>query len=206
MITLFHSPFTRSHLIRFALEELGLPHEVRAVNLANGEHKAPDYLRVNPLGQLPALVDRDTTLREAAAIALHLADQAPERGLSPRLGSPERAIYYQWVVFSTATELVALSKIALHTRVLPSALRIPAVAEMGHREWEQVAQALVLGIKGRHFLLGDAFSIADVMVGGALWLADFLGVLGQHPELVSYYGRVSERPAFQRAFGDVVPA
>ena len=91
MITLYHSPFTRSHLIRFALEELGLPHELRRLDVSAGEHKAAAYLRLNPLGQLPTLVDDGMTLREAAAIALHLGDRAPERGLAPRPDAPERA-------------------------------------------------------------------------------------------------------------------
>jgi len=54
MITLYHSPFTRSHLIRFALEELGLPHELRRVDVTKGEHKSAAYLDVNPMGQLPS--------------------------------------------------------------------------------------------------------------------------------------------------------
>jgi len=202
MITLYHSPFTRSHLIRFALEELGIPHELRQLNLAGGEHKAPAYLRINPLGQLPALADGDLVVREAAAIALHLADRAPGGGLAPAPGSPLRAEYYQWVVFATATELAALGKIVLHTRLLPEGARIPAVAAEGQAQWAEVARAIAHGLRGRAYLLGDAFSIADVMVGGALWLAEFLGVLAPYPELSAYYARVSDRPAFRRAYAD----
>ncbi len=200
MITLYHSPFTRSHLIRFALEELGLPHELRRVDVAKGEHKAPAYLNVNPLGQLPALLDDDITMREAAAIALHLADKAPERGLAPPVGSPERAPYYQWVVFAVATELFALSKIAMHTRFLPEPARVEAIAEAGRAEWVEVARALSLAVSDRQFLLGDSFTMADVLVGGSL------GVLAPHSELRAYYGRVSRRPAFTRAFSDAVAA
>ena len=206
MITLYHSPFTRSHLIRFALEELGLPHELRRLDVSAGEHKAAAYLRLNPLGQLPTLVDDGMTLREAAAIALHLGDRAPERGLAPRPDAPERAPYYQWIVFSVASELLALSKIVLHTRVLPAALRVPAVAEAGHAEWKEVARALSLGLEGRPYLLGQAFSLADVMVGGALWLANFVDLLAPFPALTEYYGRVSARPAFHRAYADAVAA
>jgi len=206
MITLYHSTFTRSHLIRFALEELDLAHELRRLEVSRGEHKAPNYLKLNPLGQLPTLVDGDLTLREAAAIALYLGDKAPERGLAPQVGSPQRALYYQWVVFSIASELLALSKIALHTRVLPEPSRVAAVADAGRSEWAEVARALRLGLDGRTFLLGETFSIADVMVGGTLWLANFLEVLSPHPELAAYFARVGERPAFRRAFADVVPS
>jgi glutathione S-transferase len=93
MLALYHCPFTRSHLIRFVLEELELPHELRRVNVPAGEHKGSDYLRLNPLGQVPTLLDDELTLREAAAIALHLADKVPARGLAPELGAPARAPY-----------------------------------------------------------------------------------------------------------------
>jgi glutathione S-transferase len=204
MITLYHSPFTRSHLIRFALEETALPHALRILDVMKGEHKSPDYMHLNPLGQLPTLVEGDLVLREAAAIAMHLADSAPEKKLAPPVGTTERATYYQWVVFSVATELFALSKIAMHTRFLPPPMRVPAIAEDGRAQWAQVAPALALGVRGKKWLLGDAFSMADVLVGGSLWLANLIDVLAPHPELVAYYHRVSDRPAFQRAFSDAV--
>src|SRR6187431_189216 len=109
MIILYHAPFIRSHLIRFALEELGLPYELRRLDLAKREHKTEAYLALNPLGQLPTLIDDHLTIREAAAIALHLGDKVPERGLAPRVGAPGRAAYYQWVVFAVAAELLALT-------------------------------------------------------------------------------------------------
>ena len=207
MITLYHSPFTRSHLIRFVLEELGLSHELRQISIAQGEHKASSYLALNPLGQLPTLIDDDLTIREAAAITLHLGDKAPEqayeRGLVPRVGSPARAAYYQWVVFSVASELLALSKLAEHTRGTSQPQPMLAVAGDGLAEWQEVARALSLGVAGKPFLLGSAFSLADVMVGGSLALAASLGVLSPHPELTAYFGRVSVRPAFRRAYDDL---
>jgi glutathione S-transferase len=204
MLALYHSPFTRSHLIRFALEELELPYELRRLDLARGEHKQAGYLALNPLGQLPTLVDGQLILREAAAIALHLGDKAPERGLAPGHGSAERGPYYQWVVFAIAGELAALGKIVLHTRVLPEVARLQAVADQGQAEWKEVAYALTMALEGKPFLLGRAFSLADVMVGGALWLAQFLGVLSPYPELCRYFERVSSRPAFRRAYADAV--
>jgi glutathione S-transferase len=207
MLALYHSPFTRSHLIRFALEELGLPYQLRRLDLARAEHKSPAYLDVNPLGQVPTL-DDGLILREAAAIALHLGDKAPQarRGLVPEPGTPERGPYYQWVVFSIASELAALAKIVLHTRVLPEDARDPRALATGHAEWKTVAYALSMALAGKPFLIGRAFSLADVMVGGTLWLANFVGVLAPDSELCRYYERVSARPAFQRAYADAVPA
>ena len=206
MITLYHSPFTRSLLIRFALEELEIPHEIVRVDVSRGEHKQAAYLQVNPLGQLPALRDGELIIREAAAIALHLADKASSKGLAPKVGTLERASYYQWVVFSVATELLALGKIAMHTRVLPEPQRVAAIAADGHAQWAEVAPVLGAGVRGKRYLLGDTFSLADVLVGGSLWLAGFPEVLAPYPELAEYYERVSARPAFRRALSDEVGA
>ena len=202
MITLYYAPYTRSHLVRFALEELALPYEISPLDLARGEHKSPDYLRIHPLGQVPAIVDDGRALIECGAIALHLADKAPAKRLAPPLGTPERAAYYQWVLFAFATELFALSKIAMHTRFLPEPARVAAIAEDGRRAWADVSRALAAGVRGRRWLLGDEFTMADVVVGGALWLANLVGVLGDDPDLTSYYRRVTERPAFQKGFED----
>ena len=68
-----------------------MPYELRLLSLAKGEHKASAYLALNPLGQLPTLIDDDLTIREAAAIVLHLGDKAQGRALAPRVGSPARA-------------------------------------------------------------------------------------------------------------------
>ena len=201
MITLYHSPFTRSHLIRFALEEAALPHEIVRLDATKGEHKAPAYLAVNPLGQLPALKDGAVTICEAAAICLYVGDKAGP-ALAPPVGSPERATYYHWVVFGVATQLMALSKIAMNTRFLPEAARSASVADEGRRQWADVAAVLSRAVAERRHLLGDPFTMADVVVGGALWLASLIGVLDPHAELRAYYGRVADRPAFQRAFAD----
>lgn len=206
MLALYHSPFTRSHLIRFALEELGLPYELRRVDLAGGEHRSAAYLALNPLGQLPTLVEGPLVLREAAAIALYLGDKAQQSSLVPGPGSASRAPYYQWVVFAIASELSALGKIVQHTRALPEAARVQAIADAGHAEWKEVACALTVALDDKPFLLGQAFSLADVMIGGTLWLAGFLGVLSPYPELARYFERVSARPAFGRAYADAVPA
>jgi glutathione S-transferase len=201
MITLYHATPTRSHLVRFVLEELGVPYEMRRVDIHRGEHKSPDYLAtVNPMGQLPALRDGDTVICESLACSLHLADKAGK--LAPAPGTPERARYYHWATFAIATQLIQLSKIAMHSRFLPEPARVAAIEAEGRRNWEQVAGVVSQAIKGKRWILGDDFTVADCLLGGTLFLANFVDVLAPHPELVAYYGRVSDRPAFQRAFAD----
>jgi glutathione S-transferase len=202
MVTLYHAQATRSHLVRFALFELDIPHETVRLDVTKGEHKGPDYLKVNPLGQLPALVDDGHTILECGAIILHLSDKATAGKGSPALGTIERASLYQWVFFGIATQLFALSKIAMHTLFLPEPMRKAAVADEGYRTWPDVARALSNVVRTRTWLVGDRFTVADVVVGGSLWLGDQIKVLADYPDLLRYYERIRERPAFQRGFAD----
>jgi glutathione S-transferase len=83
------------------LEELGLTHDLVLVDRASNAQKSADYLKINPNGRIPTLVDQGLVLFEAAAIVLHLVDQHPGAGLAPKVGTPERAKFYQWMTFLT---------------------------------------------------------------------------------------------------------
>ncbi|HEY8128878.1 MAG TPA: glutathione S-transferase N-terminal domain-containing protein [Hyphomicrobium sp.] len=89
----YHAPNTRSATIRWLFEELGVPHELKVLNMRKGEHKSPEYLAINPMGKVPTIVHGDTPVTEAAAIALYLADLFPEAGLAPPVGDPARGTY-----------------------------------------------------------------------------------------------------------------
>ncbi len=78
-ITLFYCPQTRATGTRFILEELGLPYRLHIMNMKAGENRATDYLSVNPLGKVPAILDRGTLVTEQSAVLLHLADLAATR-------------------------------------------------------------------------------------------------------------------------------
>src|SRR5215471_12778214 len=103
MLTLYHSAQSRSVRPRWMLEEIGAPYELRRLDLMAGEQKRPEFLKINPNGAVPALVDGDTALFESAAICEHLADRFPEKRLAPPLGTPARGHYYQWIQFATCT-------------------------------------------------------------------------------------------------------
>src|SRR5262249_49944484 len=139
---------------------------------------------------------------ECGAMALTLTDRFPEKGLAPAIDSPDRAAYYQWVVFAFATELFALSKIAMHTRFLPPPMQVAAIAEDGRQAWPAVAKVIGDATRGKSWLVGDRFSTADVVVGGTLWLANLVGVLADYPDAMAYFRRVEARPAFKKAFSD----
>src|SRR6202043_213212 len=83
------------------LEEIGAKYDLLLVDRAVNGQKSKEYLMINPMGRIPTLVDRDLVLFEAAAIVLHLVDAHPDAGLAPKVGTPERAKFYQWLTFLT---------------------------------------------------------------------------------------------------------
>jgi glutathione S-transferase len=202
MIKLYHSRQSRSVRPRWLLEEIGAPHRIVRLNLQAGEHKRPEYLKINPNGTVPALVDDDLALFESAAICAYLADKFPEKRLAPPVGTPARGVYYQWMVYSIATLEPPVIDVFMQTAMLPEAERSPAVLAAARKKFGDVANVLEQALGTRPFLLGEQFTAVDVMIGSTLGWAQMLGLLEGKKTLQEYVQRLSERPASQKAQGD----
>ena len=199
---LYCAPQTRATRPRWMLEEIGAPYELVRLQLSKGEHKRPEYLKIHPHGAVPAYSDGEVTMFESAAICAYLADKFPDKRLAPPVGSAERGLYYQWLVYSMATMEPPVLKVFLNTRMLPEAQRSAAVAEEGRKQWTDVARALEQSLAGKSFLLGERFTAADVMIGSILGWSRVMALLDGHRGLQEYTARVTGRPAFGRANAD----
>jgi len=199
---LYYAPQTRAVRPRWLLEEIGAPYTLVRLDMSKGEHKMPEYVKIHPHGAVPALVDGDVTMFESAAICAYLADKFPEKRLAPPVGSPARAPYYQWLIYSMATLEPPVLQVFSHTVMLPEAERSAAAAEEGRAKFGQIADVLTQALEGKSFLLGEQFSAADVMIGSTLIWGQMLGLLNDYPVLAAYVGRLAGRPAFQRAHAD----
>ena len=203
MPTLYHSAQSRSVRPRWLLEEIGAPYELVSMSLQAGDQKKPEYLKINPNGTVPALVDGDVRLFESAAICQYLADKVPEKRLAPPVGTPARGYYYQWIHFAMSALEPPLITIFLHTVMLPEAERIPQLVPPAREQLRSALGVLDRALAGRSFLVGDDFTAADVMVASTLAWAQMLGLLdAATPATASYLGRLMGRPAFQRAMAD----
>lgn len=190
---------TRAVRPRWLLEELGVPYELVRLDLARQENTTPEYLAVHPLGDLPALVDGDVTLLESLSICLHLADRFPEKHLAPPVGSAERGPYYGWMVFAELS-LDPLVMEFYRDAQSPVAREVPEGEAAKLRTRLTAALDLIQkGLGGREFLVGEAFTAADVVMASILHLANTLMLLDGYPELVAYVRRHSQRPAVRRA-------
>jgi glutathione S-transferase len=188
---LYYMPRTRSNRVLWLLAELGAPCEL--IKLAPEERKSAVHLARHPLGRVPALeLDDGTVVFESAAICLQLADLHPEAGMIPPLGSSERALVYQWVLFAM-TELEA----PLY-RWLREVAEDPTNSASGDR-FAEAAAALQRALEGRDWLLGDRFNVADVICASVLGSAHSRGVLGEWPGLQAYVERGEARPGYIEA-------
>ena len=190
MITLYHAPKTRSFGVLWLLEEIGVPYELKRLDLEKGEHKTPAYRKLNPFGKLPTVSDGGVVMTERAAICTHLADTYALGRLAPALDDKRRAEYLRWMFFSVGVmEPLFLAKF-MH-------LDVPST----QAPWGTFdeANSVIDGqaAKGDYFL-GEQFTAADVMMGsmvrwGLMW--DLLA----GPHLRGYVDRIESRDAFKRA-------
>jgi len=99
MYQLYYSPSTAALAAHWMLIEIGAPFELVLTDLATGAHKRPDYLKLNPGGVVPTLIVDGAPVLESTAILMLLAERHPDKGLAPAVGTPERAAYFQWMVY-----------------------------------------------------------------------------------------------------------
>ena len=101
MYQLHYYPANANAAPHMLLEEIGVPYDLVLVDRAKNAQKSREYLKINPNGRIPTLVDGQLIMSEAAAIVLHLVDRHADAGLAPQVGTPERAKFYQWLTFLT---------------------------------------------------------------------------------------------------------
>lgn len=202
MPELFEFPPTRSNRAKWALEELGVDYTSRMISFREGKQHSEEYKAIHPLGFVPAYRTDDYTMLESVAIVLQLLDEHPEKGLAPGAGTPGRAEYYQWSVFSCSELDPALSDVMQHSMHLPEDQRVTEIAERGRARFAARGDMLSKALEGRDYLLGSKFSGADIVVGYSCNWAAYTGLIENHPTLVAYYARLQQRPAFQKVFSN----
>jgi len=188
---LYHVPHTRSTRVLWMLEEIGKPYEVTI--LTREDEKTPEHLARHPLGRVPVLETSEGCVFESAALCLHLADLNPEAGLLPAPGTHDRALAYQWSFYSMAELEPAIVEVYLNKD--SDAARTAA----GTKQFHTVAAVVEQALAGKEYLVANRFSAADIVCGGVLGFAQFLGLTGSLPNVEAYLERLNSRPARQRA-------
>jgi len=190
-IVLYHHPFSRAAGVVWMLEEIGVPYELKHVDLMTGAHKKPDILALNPMGKLPILTDGDAVVTEGAAIGLYLADAYSYGKLAPKVDDPTRGTYLRWSLFSPSViEPGCMAKLGGWDAKESSA---------GWGNYEAMLGAMETAIGNGDYILGEKFSMADVIFGGTLRFMLAFKMIEARPAFTAYSERLAARPALQRA-------
>jgi glutathione S-transferase len=200
MYKLFWSPGTAAAPPHVVLEEIGAKVDYVRVDLQAGEHRKPEYLKLNPHGRVPTLIVYGKPMFEAAAICMLLAERHPEAKLAPTTGR-ERALYLQWTTYLTNTLQERLVEWFhpdwhLDDKGAEAALKAGAEKRIGPM-FDRIDAAL--GEEGP-YLAGAAFSVADIYLAMLVrWSRNLPNPAWSRPNVKRCCDRVVARPAFQRA-------
>jgi glutathione S-transferase len=190
-IVLYHHPWSRASGTVWMLEETGVDYELRWVDIMAGAQKTPEFLSLNPMGKLPVLVDGDVVVSESAAIGVYLGDRYASGRLAPVLDDPARGTYLRWAFFSPSViEPAAAAR--------PSGGNFNAGA-VGWGTYETMLDATEAAVGAGPWLLGDRFTMADVILGGTLRFMLGFKMIEPRPAFNDYVQRLDARPAFQRS-------
>lgn len=189
-LTLYTNPMSRGQIARWMLEEVGEPYDTVVLDYAS-TMKSPDYLAINPMGKVPAIVHDGKVVTECAAICAYLADAFPSANLAPPL--PARDAYYRWLFFAAGPVEAAVTNRSLGF-VLPEGRERMA----GYGTFEDAIAALEQAVSGPQWICGDQFTAADVYVGAQVdWGLSF-GTIPATPAFEAYAARLRDRPAYKQ--------
>lgn len=182
MLKLYGGQRTRASIVQWYLEEKQIPYEFVMLDMQAGEHRQPEYLAINPMGKLPALVDGDFTLWESGAILLYLAEKHGD--IDPSL--EQRSVVNQWIVFANATLGPGLF-----------------VADSRDREKPKLLTPLNEILSQQPFFLGTEFTVVDVAVGSLLIYTQLMLRLdiSEYPAVGDYIKRLMARDGFKKSIG-----
>ena len=185
----YTNPQSRGRITHWMLEEVGEPYETRTVDFGT-TMKAPDYLAINPMGKVPALIHDGQVITEGAAIITYLADAFPAAGLMPA----NRAAFFRWMFFGAGPVEAAVTNKALGVEVPPERRGM-----VGYGSLEAVTNTLAAQLEKTPYLCGDTFSAADVYVGSQIGFGMRFKTIEERPVFTEYWGRISARPALARS-------
>ena len=192
-LKLYTNSFSRGVVVDWLLIELGI--ECERIEVAyKTEMKTPEYLKMNPFGKVPVLVDGDVVVYELGAIVAYLADKFPEKGLAPALNDPKRGIYYRWLFFiSGPWEAAATDK------MLGVGVNAEQQSFVGYGNYDDAYNAFVVGLgEAEPYLCGQQFTAADVLVAAMLFWQLKIGQIQTHPVIEQYLENVKQRESYQK--------
>ena len=190
-LVFYANPQSRSRIVRWMLEELGIPYATEIVAYGK-QMKSEPYLSINPMGKVPAIVHNDKVVTECAAICAYLADVFPAAGLA----APDdaKAAYYRWLFFAAGPLEAAITNHSLGFAV-PSAKH----SMVGYGSYQVTIDTLAKAVADRQYIAGESFTAADVYVGSHIGWGLQFKTIPERKVFTDYFATLSARPAYIKA-------
>ena len=196
MITLYGSARSSAGRCLWCLEETGVPYENKNVDMRTKEHQSADYLKINPNGKVPAMVDGETRLFESMAINFYLADKyKPELlGSTPE----ERALSYQWSFWASSELQDPIIQVFIQKMFMPEEKRSQTVIDENLAKLPALFTTLNNALASKNYLNGKTFTLADLNTMSVVSIAPHLGFdISNFKNVDSWMKAISDRPAYQ---------
>lgn len=190
---LYHVPNSASQRVLWLLEEVGEPYDLTVLGDRASRVDDPEHMARHPMGRVPVVENDGEFIFESAAICLHIADSYPNAGLIPPPGTQERGLVYQWSLFAI-TEIQAKM-----TQSRMSRESDPQGSETAKESLLEAARVLEKALDGHDYLVGNRFTVADILVSATLAAVRRFDVAELPPGLNAYLDAIDARPAKQRA-------
>lgn len=197
MITLFHCHQTRSMRTLWLLNELQVAFETQ-VYAFDKTLRSEGFLRMNPVGRVPALDLHGESIWESGAITEVLCERFDPQGLGRSPGDEERTRWLIWVHFAETISQHSAALTQQHIALYDDQMRSPIVMKLEAKRLEKCYAAVETGLTGSsEYLLAGGFSAADISVGQAVYMARHFARIEPFPALAAWYARITARPGFQ---------
>ena len=196
MITLYGSARTSAGRCLWCLEETGVAYENKNVDMRSKEHKSEDFLKINPNGKIPAMIDGETTLFESMAINFYLADKyKPELlGTTPE----DRAVSYQWSFWSSSELQDPIIQVFIQKVFMPEDKRSQTVIDENLAKLPALFTTLDNSLASKTYLNGKTFTLADLNTMSIVSIAPHVGFdLSNYKNVDLWMKAISDRPAYQ---------
>jgi len=204
MYKLYWSQMSGAIAPQALFEEIGAEYEKIVIDMDKMEHRTPEFLAVNPMAQIPALVLPDGTLMtESAAMVLHILDRHPEAKLAPPAGSAESARFLRWLVFMASTLYVTDMRLYHADQFTTDPAGLDGVLASARSDMDRSFAILDEALNPGPYLLGETFSAADIYLWMlAAWHPEPAKMLAENPRVKQLVELVQARPAIARVWDE----
>lgn len=158
---LYYYPLNASMAPHFILEHLNIEFELVLVDRKTKAQKSSEYLALNPAGRIPTLVHSEQVISESSAICIYLAEAHPESGLIPELGNPDRAKFFQWMMYLTNTVQAELMLYYYPHNHCSDASSLPAIVTTQEQRVTGMLELIDKELANRDYLVGQQLTACD---------------------------------------------